>query len=204
MIIRICRSWAEGCAAAGLDVRGDCSSPESIARRRVLSRAYETGRIGEAEFFDGMSETMGRLYTPDEVRAIHAAWLVGEYDGVGEIVDRLNQQAHLETALLSNTNASHWARQAADPAGKLRHFPVAGRLRHRYASHLMGFAKPDKAIYVAFAESVKRRPEEILFFDDLADNIETARACGWNAEQIDYTGDTAAQVRGHLAKWGVG
>ena len=44
---------------------------------------------------------------------------------------------------------------------------------------------------------------EILFFDDLSDNIASARACGWSAEQIDHTGDTARQMAEHLGRHGV-
>jgi FMN phosphatase YigB (HAD superfamily) len=41
-----------------------------------------------------------------------------------------------------------------------------------------------------------------VFFDDLAENISAARACGWNAVHIDHTGDTAAQVLAGLRAHG--
>jgi FMN phosphatase YigB (HAD superfamily) len=39
-----------------------------------------------------------------------------------------------------------------------------------------------------------RSGDAILFFDDRTENVEGARACGWTAELIDYTGDTADQL----------
>jgi FMN phosphatase YigB (HAD superfamily) len=46
-------------------------------------------------------------------------------------------------------------------------------------------------------------PEEILFFDDLPENIDGARAAGWRAVLIDPDGDPAAQVMTALDKAGL-
>jgi FMN phosphatase YigB (HAD superfamily) len=64
-------------------------------------------------------------------------------------------------------------------------------------------AKPDEAIYRAYEKATGVAGAEIIFFDDLAENIEAARAAGWNAEQIDHTGDTAEQVRMLLSRYGI-
>ena len=64
-------------------------------------------------------------------------------------------------------------------------------------------AKPGLDIYHAFVERTGHRAAGILFFDDLEENVVAARRAGWNAEQIDHTGDTAAQIRGHLREYGV-
>lgn len=203
VILRICRSWAQGCEAAGLPVRGESGASVWGERRRPLAKAFEIGKLSEAEFFGQMAASMDHLYSSEEIERIHAAWLLGEYAGVDAIVDRLVALPLIETGMLSNTNPHHWARQSPHPEGLLAHFPTAGKLKHRYASHLMGHAKPDATIYEEFARAVGRAPGEILFFDDLPDNIATAKACGWIAEQIDHTGDTAGQIEGHLRRHGV-
>ncbi|MBL8962529.1 MAG: HAD-IA family hydrolase [Phycisphaeraceae bacterium] len=203
VILRIRRSWSEGCLGAGLGVRGQSASESWADRRRRLSRVFETGGMSEAEFYEGMSVAMEGLYTPEEVRLVHAAWLVEEYEGMGGVIDRLNAVEGLETGLLSNTNTAHWARQRPDPDGAWPHFPTAGRLKHRHASHLLGCAKPGPEIYREFQRRVGRSAGEILFFDDLAENIATARGEGWHAELIDHTKDTASQVLGHLERHGV-
>ncbi|MEO1535088.1 MAG: HAD-IA family hydrolase, partial [Planctomycetota bacterium] len=89
-----------------------------------------------------------------------------------------------------------------DESGTER-FPVARLLEHRHASHLLGIAKPDAGIYARFESETGYDGSEILFFDDLAENIEAARERGWHAEQIDHTGDTAEQVARCLAAYGV-
>ena len=44
--------------------------------------------------------------------------------------------------------------------------------------------------------------EAAVFFDDLAENVSAARACGWNAVHIDHEGDTARQVMAGLRAHG--
>ena len=195
VILRICRSFAEGATAAGLDVRDGLTDPQMHDVRRAIGKQYQVGEIDDDAFFAAVSDSMNGVYTPDEIAAVHDAWLLGEYDGVADLVDALHT-ASIETALLSNTNARHWGRREQD-------FPTAGRLRHQHASHLLRLAKPDVAIYHAFAEVTRREPGELLFFDDLPENVDAARAAGWRSECIDHQGDTAAQMRTHLAAHGI-
>lgn len=203
VILRIVRSWSEACGRAGLEVRGDSTSPEAMARRKSVSNAYQEGRLTSAQFYPLLSAAMDGLYTPAELSLIHDAWLIEEYAGIDTVVARLLEHPRVETGLLSNTTHDHWLRQAPIPGKAIPHFPTAGRLKHKHASHLLGLAKPGPEIYRAFESLTHRAGAEILFFDDLAENIATARAVGWRAEQIDHAGDTAAQVEVHLRTHGV-
>ena len=45
--------------------------------------------------------------------------------------------------------------------------------------------------------------EDIVFFDDLEDNITAARAVGWDAVKIDHASETAPQIRAALEQRGV-
>ena len=202
VILRICRSFEEGVTRAGLDLRPGTDAPALKQRRHDLAHEYQIGRLTREEFLASVSTAMNGVYSPAEFERIHDAWLIEEYPSVDRLVADLLASPRIETAMLSNTNELHWRRQQPDAAG-LPHFPTAGRLKHRHASHLLGLAKPEASIYRAFERETGFTPESILFFDDLADNISTARACGWCAEQIDHTGDTAAQMRGHLRRYGV-
>jgi putative hydrolase of the HAD superfamily len=109
------------------------------------------------------------------------------------VIDRIHH-AGMRTACLSNTNAHHW--EQLDTSEAFR------RIQVRHASHVMGLVKPDQRIYRAFEAATGVAPQEIVFFDDLAENISAARACGWNAVHIDHTGDTAAQVLAGLRAHG--
>jgi FMN phosphatase YigB (HAD superfamily) len=67
----------------------------------------------------------------------------------------------------------------------------------------MKFIKPAPDIYRAFEKATGRSGSQILFFDDLAENVAAAKSLGWHAERIDPTAPTDAQLRRHLAAYGV-
>ena len=196
VILRICRSFAQGCERAGLDVRLETDDRELYSVRHALSGAYQLGRLDERAFFEGVSRSMRGAYSPDEIAMIHDAWLIEEYPGVRTLVDDLHRLGGVETGMLSNTNARHWARRERD-------FTTAGLLGSQHASHLLGLAKPDPAIFRAFERRTGQAPGGIVFFDDLPENVDAARRAGWRGVLIDHVGDTAAQMRSALRDLGV-
>jgi len=201
VLVRICRSWREGCERAGLQVYDDLDAPAARAARTHWAHQYQLGRIDCDTFARGLSDAVGGRYTPEQVRAIHDAWIIAEYPGVAGLLRRLNESVGLTTAILSNTNHGHWARLIPGVNGG--EFPSLGLVRRPYASHLLGLAKPDPAIYRAFELRAQVTPGDVLFFDDLEENVAAARACGWRAERIDHEGDTVAQIVERLATHGV-
>ena len=132
---------------------------------------------------------------------MHEAWIIEEYPGVSELIDHLHA-AGISTGVLSNTNASHWAQMQPTPGpmGGIvpPKFPTPAMPMHKHASHLLGLAKPDAAIYYEFVRRTGFAPGAIVFFDDLPDNVEAARKAGWNAHVVDHAGDTAAEMRSLL------
>lgn len=196
VILRICRSFEQGCERAGLDVRLDADDRELYSVRRTISAEYQVGRLDERAFFDDVSRSTRGAYSPDEIALIHDAWLIEEYPGVRELVDELHANERVQTGMLSNTNGRHWARRDRD-------FTTAGSLHHQHASHLLGLAKPDKAIFRAFERESGHEPGRIVFFDDLDENIAAANDAGWRGVLIDHESDTAAQMRTALRDLGV-
>jgi HAD superfamily hydrolase (TIGR01509 family) len=195
VILKHHRSWADACGAAGVEVRAGHDAVELVVRRRALNQQFQAGLIGPEEFYPAMASATGDLYTPEEVRCVHDAWLTEEYPGVRGLIERLVMLPRVETGLLSNTNACHWER--------MKEFPTAGLLKHKHASHLLGHVKPSAEIYRAFERVTGFVGTDVLFFDDLQENINTAHSVGWHAELIDHTGDTAGQLAGHLARYEV-
>ncbi|MEZ6317798.1 MAG: HAD-IA family hydrolase [Phycisphaerales bacterium] len=196
VIVRICRSFAEGVRAAGLDLRDGFDEGELYDIRRTAAAEYQVGRMDERAFFEAVSRSMRGTYTLDEISRVHDAWLLEEYPGVRALVDDLHADGTVQTAMLSNTNARHWARRVRD-------FPTAGTLGHQHASHLLGHAKPDAAIFRDFEDKTGFAGASIVFFDDLGANIDAARAAGWRAVHVDHEGDTASQMRAALVELGV-
>ena len=208
--MRICRSWDQACSYARLPYR----SPELLAteewrlRRKMVVDRYQLGGISAAAYYEELSCALDGVYSAAEVELIHEAWTLKEYPGALELVRELNRLPGVVTACLSNTNAAHWRRLNNEDGS--REYPSVLELQHRLASHLLGCAKPDPDIYTrahaAFAELVRApalSPEQIVFFDDLPENVEAARSQGWSAFLVDHEGDTPEQMRRHLAEAGL-
>lgn len=192
VLVRICATWAEACEAAGLPLREGVRDVAPTPERMDLIARHETGDISCADFFREIALTMNDLYTPAEVEQVHAAWLCEEFEGAPDLVTRLRASDAVELACLSNTNHSHWRR--------LTEYPSIAALHHRHASHLLRLRKPNADIYAQFEHLVGRGPGEILFFDDLAENVETARRRGWRAEIIEPAASPVGQIEDYLRR----
>ena len=194
VILRICRSWEEGCKAAGLKAPSKKVASRCLAKQESLATRFQTGQMSDKAFFRAIAKESEDFHSIDDIAAVHHAWLLEEYPGIDEIIAELNNFADLSTALFSNTNASHWARMEED-------FPAASLIEHKHASHLFGLAKPDEKAFAAFERRVGAAGNQILFLDDTPLNVQGAKDFGWCAEQIDHEGDTAAQITKILERY---
>ena len=221
VIVRIHHSWQHAAAAAG--VRGATNSTHDLARThalnstsdaapnstphsmfdptlhraddfRTLVSEQQRGILSHDDFCSGVSQLTSGVLSAQDVARIHTAVIVGAYDGVEQLVLQLNKRG-LSTACLSNTNHQHW---------QLMHTMAAfNAIQHRHASHLFQLEKPNQAIFRAFESATQARSCDILYFDDLADNIAAATQAGWRAMLIDPHSETVPQIRRALATHGV-
>lgn len=197
VVIRICRSWTEGCANANVPPRGFVEGSEDSTRqlRHEAVDRYQRGLTAYSDFLDEISTIFGGMYSPQEIGRIHDGWILGDYPGVAELLAAL-QRDGIRVACLSNTNDSHWKQMQETSS-------AFGVIETRHASHLLGLNKPDPAIFAAFEKSTGCTPSEIFFADDLIENIRAAAARGWDTLHIDHEGDPAQQIADALAKRGV-
>jgi putative hydrolase of the HAD superfamily len=92
------------------------------------------------------------------------------------------QRAGMRTGILSNIGDAI----AEGIRGRL---PWLAGFDHRTWSYALGMAKPEAAIYLATAESLKTPPARILFIDDLERNIAAAEGVGMLAiRYADHAG----------------
>jgi FMN phosphatase YigB (HAD superfamily) len=207
VLVRICRSWDEACVQAQLPFRDALAfaSEAMRTRRKDVVDRYQRGELESDIYYAELSLAVDRLYSVTEVEQIHAAWTLQEYPGALALIRELNGLPLVTTACLSNTNTAHWRRLAGED-GRAE-YPAVLELRHRLASHLLRCSKPDAEIYeraaAAFFEQVPGRPEDIIFFDDLPENVASARAAGWTAFEVDPHGDTPGQMRKRLVSCGI-
>lgn len=189
VLIRICDDWLHAAEVAGLDGYLPEADPISRAVLHELSTLCEIGAIDH----DLFCQRVGRLFNVPacHIQKISDAYLCGPYPGAVELIDELHARG-VKTACLSNTNANHW-RLMTDPAGE-NGLPLA-KLDYRFASHLANLRKPEDAIYAHVEQETQVAPEQILFFDDLPDNIAAAQTQGWEAVLVTDRDDPIGQIR---------
>lgn len=132
-------------------------------------RLYEEGKMTTEEFLDG-------LYAIFDCRFPQEQILESFNDIIGEdnasIVPFVNDvRAQYEVAVLSNTCACHW--------DKVRHLSSVVKLfPHIFTSFELGAMKPDPLVYNAVCTSLNVTPQQVLFIDDLAENVQGAIDAG--------------------------
>ena len=198
VLVRICDGWSHGFELAGLT-----GPPPVIATAEVKAalaakvHAFEIGALSPQAF---AAECGALMSQPSEVvHAILDAWIVGTTPGATQLLDDLSARGHA-LACLSNTNARHWEQMAAWDREHDRLWP---RLGLRCASHELKLRKPDPAIYAELERRSGAAPQQIVFFDDLPENILAARARSWRAIEVRSREDPVAEMRGWLVGAGL-
>src|ERR1700681_117051 len=124
---------------------------ERFSSRDEAYRRYESGELSDAQFLEGWN-----------------AIFAGEMPGIAPLLARAARRLPLYA--FSNTNGAHVAHFSHVYADLLGHF------RKIFLSSTIGLRKPDAAAYDHVVRAIGVAPERIVFFDDLAENIEGARA----------------------------
>lgn len=188
VLVRICDSFQQAFECAGI-APPPLPDPAGMLRLHDLTCRCDEGKIDINGFCESAASLLG--LSPQQIRKMSDSFLRGPYPGAAELVNDLADRGVM-TACLSNTNDSHW--QIMNGPG----YPL-GRLTHRFASHLVGYRKPRAEIYAHLERKTGIQPRQILFFDDVQDNVTAAIERGWAAHRIDPAlDDPIGQVRAVL------
>jgi glucose-1-phosphatase len=150
---------------------------QALRTRRVFE-LYETGGMGTDEFVEAVRRAGGEPYLTE--RQVVDAWnsiFIAMPKARFEFLLRL-RQTHA-VFLLSNINDLH-DRWIADYMQR-EHGIVDYQSRYFdgvYFSHLIRLRKPDRDIYEYVLADAELNAADCVFFDDLPENIEAARAVG--------------------------
>jgi putative hydrolase of the HAD superfamily len=142
--------------------------------------AYDRGDLNARSFWTNALSHTGVILTPDILAAL--------IDADTDFWSTLNppmlewaqslQRAGFPTGILSNMP------DAMEQGLRARHHWIEDFPHHTW-SHAVNLAKPEPAIYRHAAEGLGLPPENILFLDDKAENIQAAHAIGMQG--IQYT-----------------
>jgi putative hydrolase of the HAD superfamily len=168
--------WAghAGCEPAQLSAQ--------FSRDEIYHR-HERGEISDPEFFAGLRASMGIGISDAQFLEGWNAVFAGEMPGIAPLLARAAERVPLYA--FSNTNRPHVEHFSQAYAGVLGHF------REIFLSSSIGLRKPDAAAYDHVVKAIGVPASRIVFFDDLAENIEGARARGLTAVHVTSPDDVA-------------
>jgi glucose-1-phosphatase len=168
--------WARHGKCEPADIAARFSSDEAL-------RHYESGKIDDATYFAGLRKMLGVDITHEQLLEGWNAIFIGEIPGIAPLLKRAAK--HLPLYALSNTNPPHIAHFSKT------HGEVLGHFREMYLSSTIGLLKPDRAAYDHVVKTIGSPAQRIVFFDDLAENIQGARAYGLIAVHVKSSEDVA-------------
>ena len=148
-------------------------------------RDYERGRIDTVTFAAGVVDEFDLTVTPEQFLAGFADWPSGPLPGAHDLLRDV--RGDVMRATLSNSNALHWSRIMHEMAFE-PHF------HHHFASHLIDRIKPDHDAFAHVVATLGVRPDEVLFVDDNAINVDAARHYGLHAYRCVGPGEVRARL----------
>jgi putative hydrolase of the HAD superfamily len=174
---KVVACWAghAGCEPAHLAGR--------FSWRDEFYQQHEKGEISDAEFFAALRALLGVELSDAQFLQGWNEIFAGEMPGIAPLLQRAAQRLPLYA--FSNTNAAHVEHFSETYAGVLGHF------REIFLSSAIGLRKPDAAAYDHVVKAIGVPASRIVFFDDLAENIDGARTCGLTAVHVTSPDDVA-------------
>ena len=160
--------------------------PADLAARFVRDEAYrhhEIGKIEDAVYFQSLRDALGIGLTDAQFLEGWNAIFIGEMPDIAPLLARAARRMPLYA--FSNTNRPHveyFSKAYAD---------VLGHFHEMFLSSTIGLRKPDAVAYDHVVKAIGVPASRILFFDDLAENIEAARAYGLAAVHVTSPNDVA-------------
>ena len=174
---KVVACWAghAGCEPAHLAGR--------FSWRDEFYQRHERGEISDAEFFAALRALLGVELSDAQFLEGWNAIFAGEMPGIAQLLARAAQR--LPIYAFSNTNSPHveyFSQRFAD---------VLGHFRGLFLSSSIGLRKPDAQAYDHVVNAIGVPARRIVFFDDLAENIEGAHERGLIAVHVTSPNDVA-------------
>lgn len=176
-------------------------SPENIKVLlwEKLIDEFDTGVHDEAGFFRAARKVLSLDKRIGQDKFLSAWNNIFEYNhAIEALIDSL--PAHVDKLLLSNTNPLHYQRAILELPVVLKHF---ANKHHHVLSFDVGAIKPDLAIYQALLVRARHQPEEIVFVDDMPENIKAWQKLGGSGIQYNAKVHDINYLRAELQKAGV-
>ncbi len=162
---------------------------ETISSRYEVDDAYmrhERGEIHEAHYYQALRRQLAIEITDEQFAEGWNSVHVGEMPGIGSLLKQAGTTHSLFT--FTNTNFSHMRVLEA------RFTDLFDSFQRIFASCDMGMRKPEAESFRHVAKETQTDPSQILFFDDLLENVASARAVGMQAVHVKSIADVEAAI----------
>jgi putative hydrolase of the HAD superfamily len=140
-----------------------------------IAHEFERGHISSEKLATEFIQHFRLKISPDEFISSFAQWPKRVYPGTIDLLETLKENFTL--SILSNCNEIHWPRMKND-------FDILRYFDHAFSSHIVGLTKPDIRIFEYVIKQLNADPDQILFLDDNAENIQSAQKTGIHAVQV--------------------
>jgi putative hydrolase of the HAD superfamily len=166
-------------------------SEEFTGRHELVVARYETGRLTLDQYLDRTIFFRPRDFMREDVKR----FMLAQSQAFPESLDLLGRIAKTNKYFLAtlNNESRDLNLYRIEQFGLRKYFQVF------FSSCFLGFQKPDEEIYQLALAMTQRPPEECVFVDDRALNVECARLCGMRAIQFQ----SAARLEADLRQVGV-
>jgi putative hydrolase of the HAD superfamily len=149
-------------------------------------RDMERGAVTFREFYEFIADKAGYRGSLHDFRAIWSDFFDGPIAGSEDLLDRV--RARYRVAFLSNSNEVH---AELIP----RRFSALFKKDDRFVfSHRFRVAKPDPEMFRRALEVIGALPQNVVFVDDLIENVLAARAEGMRAFQFVDAGQLKREL----------
>ena len=166
---RALRHWAPCSRLTFEQMRGRLAADEPF-------RQPERGELPTADYFDHLRRVFQLDASDQQIADGWNAILVGENTESLRLVESARNQ--LPCYAFTNTSHTHQATW-------MNAFPnVVSAFERIFTSPELGLRKPERAAFDAVTREIGVEPHAVLFFDDLLENVEGARAAGLQAVHV--------------------
>lgn len=164
------RSRADACQRFGLE------EAEFEDRHEFLAAAFDRGEISLSEYLDRTVFYRERPFSREEFQQ----FMFDQSRPDPAALELLGELVEAQSCVLAtlNNESRELNRHRIEVFGLRRYFSLF------LTSCYLGVRKPEPAIYRAALDLTQRAPEECLFVDDRAINIDSARMVGIRAVQF--------------------
>jgi putative hydrolase of the HAD superfamily len=171
--------WAQHAQCDPRDVSSRWSQDDAYKR-------HERGNIDANAYFAALRDSLGIDLSDEQFLDGWNAIFVGVVPGIEDQLRAARERWPLY--VFSNTNPAHEAHFIPAYADTLKNF------RKVYLSSSIGLRKPDRDAFEYVARDIGVAPANILFFDDIFENVAGAREAGLQAVHVRSSADVTAAL----------